>query len=81
MADVTHVEDANFETDVVSSQLPVLVDFLGPMVRPVSLHRPTYRNPGKGVRRKTQSGQNQCGRQPIDPFPFQRAGDPQPNDL
>ena len=39
MADVVQVEDANFETDVVGSQVPVLVGFLGPLVRSLSYRR------------------------------------------
>ena len=42
MANVAELSDSNFQTEVLQSDQPVLVDFLGAMVRPVPGDCPYY---------------------------------------
>ena len=50
--------DATFESDVLSAEVPVLVDFWGRMVRPLP-HDGPYSRPSRGrLRRKSEGRQS-----------------------
>jgi len=40
---ITEVTDANFDSDVLKHDKPVLIDFLGRLVWPLPRHRPDRR--------------------------------------
>ena len=76
MADVTHVEDANFETDVVSSQLPVLVDFWAPWCGPCLSIAPLIETLAKEYEGKLKVVKINVDDNPLTPSRFSVRGIP-----
>ena len=60
MAVITITKE-NFEAEVLKSAQPVLLDFLGRLVRPLPDVEPHRGRGGRGAHRR-QGGQGQCGR-------------------
>jgi len=76
MADVVQVEDANFEADVVGSQVPVLVDFWAPWCGPCRTIAPIIETLAKEYEGKIKVAKINVDDNPLTPSRYGVRGIP-----
>ncbi len=76
MADVVHVEDANFDADVVGSQVPVLVDFWAPWCGPCRTIAPIIETLAKEYEGKLKVAKINVDDNPLTPSRYGVRGIP-----
>jgi len=76
MADVVQVEDANFEADVVGSQVPVLVDFWAPWCGPCRTIAPIIETLAKEYEGKLKVAKINVDDNPLTPSRYGVRGIP-----
>jgi len=76
MADVVQVEDANFDADVVGSQVPVLVDFWAPWCGPCRTIAPIIETLAKEYEGKLKVAKINVDDNPLTPSRYGVRGIP-----